>query len=59
MVLSVCRFRSGQCLDLVLHRHYLVLHRIATLPVADMHRNSVHGRAAIFENGMVKDPGAG
>jgi hypothetical protein len=50
-VLCVGRFRPGQCLDLVLRRHDLVQHRIATLPVADMHRNSVHGRATVLENG--------
>jgi hypothetical protein len=52
-VLCVGRVWSGRCLDLVLHRHDLVLHRIATLPVADTHRNSFHGRATVVENGTL------
>jgi hypothetical protein len=40
-------------LDLVLHRHDLVLHRIATFPVVDMQCNNFHGRAAVFENGTL------
>jgi hypothetical protein len=32
------------------HRHDLVLHRIATLPVAVMHCNNLHTRATVFEN---------
>lgn len=50
-VLCVVRVWSGRCLDLVLPRHDLVLHRIATFPVVDMHCNSFHGRAAVFEKG--------
>jgi hypothetical protein len=48
-VLCVGRVRSGRCLDLVLHRHDLVLHRIATSPVVDMHCNSFQGRATVFK----------